>query len=129
MCIWHHSYVYDRGYVGCFKDGTCDPEKEDALRTFEVVGDIFYFGMPTGNIGEWLNSCQEGHLEIYFDHDSRLIGARQLPTDRDSFCWNSRRENCSQYYNYRQPSSVSKDLVIDIDPEDIPEKICDQFEQ
>jgi hypothetical protein len=79
------TYIYDRGYVGCVKDGTCDPEKEDALQTFEVVGDVFLFGMATVNIGECINPCQEGHLEIYFDQDDRIIGARELPTDRDDF--------------------------------------------
>jgi hypothetical protein len=123
------TYVYDRGYTGCVEDRSCDPEKETGVQTIEIIGDVFYFGMMSMSLNECITPCQEGHLELFFDRDNRLIGVRELPSDRDDFCWNKREDKCARYYNYRQPSSISKSLIFEINPEDIPDKICDQFTQ
>jgi hypothetical protein len=121
------TYIYDRGYTGCVEDRTCDPEKETGLHAVEIIGDVFILGGFTMLINECISPCQEGRLELFFDGEDRLIGVRELPSDRDDFCWDSREDKCINFYNNRHTPTVPKSLILEINPEDIPDKVCDQF--
>lgn len=123
------SYRYDRGWVGCLEEGSCEPETEARSQTAEIVIAPFTLGLYSLMEPECAKPCQQGILELFFDRDDRLIGARELPTDRDDFCWRARTEKCARFYQYRRPPTISESLVLQIDPENIPDKICDQFER
>jgi hypothetical protein len=123
------TYVYDRGYVGCIETKICDQERESSAKVGEVFFDIFSLGMMSMAISDCIMPCQKGYLEIFFDQSDHMIGARELPTDRSDYCWRRRTDTCEWYYKNRLPISISKDLILDIDPEDIPEKICDIFKK
>lgn len=126
------TYVYDRGYTGCIIDRTCNPENETNTQTIEIIGDFFYIGLPSMSINECITQCQKGHLELFFDGNNRLIGAREVKSDRDNFCWikrNNYHDNykCRRIYTYRRPSTVPESLLLEIYQEDISVKFCDQF--
>ena len=128
------TYIYNRGYTGCIGAGRCDPENETKLQTVEIVADVFSFGMMSANINLCITPCQKGHLELFFDNKEQLIGIRELTTDRDNYCWTSGNKPhqgypCNRIYSNRRPSSVPDKLILFIDQEDIPNKICDQFTQ
>jgi hypothetical protein len=130
------TYVYDRGYTGCIEDGTCVQTESEHLRG-ELMADVLTFGLISALEPQCLKTCQKGYLELYFNSKDELIGVREIPTDRDGLCWESRnsshrvdpfqRNFCSRVFTYRRPSTVSKSLLLHIEPEDIPEKICDIF--
>lgn len=56
------TYIYDRGYTGCIKDGTCDPDRESETQIFEIV----YIGLASGVIGNCITRCQKGNLQLFF---------------------------------------------------------------
>ena len=126
------TYIYDRGYTGCIGDGGCKPENETKDQTVEIIFDLFSFGGVSAVINKCITPCQKGHLELFFNWEGRLIGARELPTDRDVYCWTGNNDSwegypCTRIYNNRQPSTVSEALLLKIPAEDIPDRICDQF--
>jgi hypothetical protein len=130
------TYAYDRGYAGCLKDGTCI-QSESAHLKGEIMVDVLTFGIFSVIWPQCLNTCQRGHLELYFDRDNELIGARERATDRDNFCWRKRnspdvadpfeRGFCSRVFTYRRPSSVSE--ILKLNTLDLPDNKCDIFEQ
>lgn len=126
------TYVYDRGNTGCVGEGRCDPENEAKAQSIEIIADVFSLGGMSAVINKCITPCQEGHLELFFDKEDHLIGVRELPTDRDVYCWTGDNDSwrgypCSRIYNNRQPSTVSEALILEIPAEDIPGRICDQF--
>ena len=126
------TYVYDRGYMGCMGEGRCKLESETMHHATEIVLDAMTLGL-TSVVGNWcITPCQKGHLELFFNAENRLIGARELPTDRDVYCWTGSNDPwagypCTRIYSNRRPSTLPEELILKIDPEDIPDKICDPF--
>jgi hypothetical protein len=119
------TYVYDRGYTGCIGEGRCDPDRETTTHAVEILLDAIMLGGASAIINWCITPCQKGHLELFFNAENRLIGARELPTDRDVYCWTGdndpwRGYPCTRIYNYRRPSTVPEELILKSNPEDIP---------
>jgi hypothetical protein len=127
------TYLYDRGWIGCGGDAGCQSggEAEEIVR--ETPADNYFFGIHYDFISRsCIDPCQKGHLEVFFNQQDRMIGVRELPTEKDVYCWgrgNKRHRGypCDWINDHPRPSSVPKSLILYIDPEDIPDKICDQF--
>ena len=130
------TYLYDRGWMGCGTDGLCQLGGESEEIAREVQAKTHSVGIrPSDFIAGkpyCIDPCQKGHLEVFFNQQDRMIGVRELPTEKDVYCWgrgNKRHGGypCDWINDHPRPSSVPKSLILYIDPEDIPDKICDQF--
>ncbi|MES9937692.1 MAG: hypothetical protein ABW153_14700 [Sedimenticola sp.] len=127
------TYVYDRGWIGCIGEKRCKPEDIPSNRAWNAAFDVFSLGLFSILWTQCIEPCQKGNLEAFYNKTNNLIGVRELPGDRNGYCWTSENDaqqdyRCSRIYNHPQPSSIPEQLIIYIDPVDIPHKICDQFE-
>ena len=124
------TYHYDRGFKGCLRRSRCSPSSELEMTLGESTG-FYYLGIPTFVHHYCLAACQTGSIQIFYDLNANLRGVKEITSDidKDSFCWkhysfNSQhpgrrmKVSCSRIYRERQPSTLPKKLILEIDADE-----------
>jgi hypothetical protein len=123
------TYLYDRGYKGCEGKKYCD---DDPILYFHEVMNMFdTLGANLFISNNCFSTCQKGNLEIFYDENGNLRGVKETEPAKDSWCWKHfkvftghqgmgprRTVSCSSIYRVREPSTVPKRLIFEIDSEE-----------